>query len=102
MNATVEVVSFQLVAGASVAQVQQANTVVNAWLAQRSGFVSRLLWSTEDGVWQDVVHWRSMEEAKVTAEEFMRDMGESDYLRLIDMGSVKMSHSPLHVQTQAH
>lgn len=98
MGDVVEVVSFSLAAGGLPSAFLAANEKLNAWLRVQSGFISRTLSLGEDGAWLDVVQWQSMKDAKRAGEKIMSELGDSDCMRMIDPGTVKMSHTRLQLK----
>lgn len=92
MTEALEIVTFRLKPGAEAGFVASNGTVTD-WLARQPGFLSRHLGRREDGVWVDVVRWRSMEQARAAADRIMAEIGDSDALQSIEPASVAMSHA---------
>ena len=53
MTETIELVTFRLATGDAKSFVA-ANTMINDWLKEQPGFISRQLGQKEDGSWIDV------------------------------------------------
>ena len=88
-----ELVVFNLRAGASREELLGTVDAVSAWIAKQPGFVSRSLVEDRDGGrWIDVVWWRSMAEAKAAAELAMGSESCAPMFGLIDMASTLMLH----------
>lgn len=92
MTEALEIVTFRLKPGAEAGFVASNGTVTDR-LARQPGFLSRHLGRREDGVWVDVVRWRSMEQARAAADRIMAEIGDSDALQAIEPASVAMSHA---------
>jgi len=97
MNPVIEMVTFKLVNGSSDAQFLDANQHLNDWVKRQPGFRNRTLVKQENGVWMDMVQWDALTDAKVAAEQFMRDMSQSECMALIDPDTVVMAHHPIHM-----
>jgi len=88
-----ELVVFNLRAGASREELLGTVDAVSAWVAEQPGFVSRsLVEDREGGRWIDVVWWRSMAEAQAAAERAMSSESCAPMFALIDMESTLMLH----------
>jgi hypothetical protein len=88
-----ELVVFNLRAGASREELLGTVDAVSAWIAEQPGFVSRALVEDHDGDrWIDVVWWRSIAEAQAAAERAMGSESCAPMFRLIDMESTLMVH----------
>lgn len=95
-NATVvEIVTFELVSGASeealVAQMRRSD----AYVCTADGFVDRKLVKSQDGIWTDLVTWRDMAAAKACFDGFMAQSFAADLIALINPETIKMSHQPI-------
>lgn len=95
MQTTVELVRFSLVNGSTKSDFLVSNREVEAWVTQQPGFISRQLCLSEEGIWSDIVLWDSKENAKLAADLCMTQLGDSDFMRMIDFSSVLMSHQSL-------
>ena len=88
-----ELVVFNLRAGASRKELLGTVDAVSSWIAEQPGFVSRSLVEDHDGGrWIDVVWWRSMEEAQAAAGRAMSSESCAPMFGLIDMESTLMVH----------
>lgn len=92
MQTNVEIVHFRLVSGANKEEFLAGNQDVEAWVKQQAGFISRQLCLSEDDVWSDIVQWDSAQSAKAAANQFVKDLSASVFMRMIDFSSVQMSH----------
>lgn len=92
MQTNVEIVHFRLVSGANKEEFLAGNQDVEAWVKQQTGFISRQLCLSEDDMWSDIVQWDSGQNAKAAANQFVKDLGASAFMRMIDFSSVQMSH----------
>lgn len=97
-HTAMELVTFKVKANATPAQFAAAGVPVSAWARAQPGFLSRTLSQGDDGTWFDVVFWESLATAKAAGQQFMVDLGQSDFMALIDPDSVKMSVAQVHSQ----
>ncbi len=89
---TIELVQFRLKAGvdartflATVADTQSA-------IARLPGFLSRELLRGDDGLWVDLVHWRSKAEALAAAKAFGTMPEVAAFANMIDETQMTMLH----------
>ena len=88
-----EIAEFKLAAGADEQGfLKEADAVQRDFLERQKGYMDRELLKGEDGEWIDIVHWRSMEEAKRAADTIMQDPACLGFLQKIEPESVKMMH----------
>ena len=88
-----ELVVFNLRAGASREELLGTVDTVSAWIAEQPGFVSRALVEDREGErWIDVVWWRSMAETQAAAERAMSSESCASMFALMDMESTLMVH----------
>ena len=95
-NRIAEIAQFKLVAGTSDEDfLQEAEAVQKNFLEKQSGYINRELLKDKDGLWMDILHWNSMEEAQKAAEVMMSDPATQGFMQKIDPSSVKMLHLKL-------
>ena len=89
---TIELVQFRLKSGvdeeaflAAVADTQKAIT-------RLPGFLSRELLRSDDGLWVDLVHWRSEADALAAAEAFGTMPEVATFAGMIDATQMTMMH----------
>ena len=88
-----ELVVFNLRAGASREGLLGTVDAVSSWIAEQPGFVSRsLIEDREGGRWIDVVWCRSMAEAQAAAARAMSSESCAPMFGLIDVESTLMVH----------
>jgi hypothetical protein len=92
---TIEVVTFRLTPGADRAAFLAAAERTEPAVHRQRGFLARMLAEAEDGTWSDIVTWASHAEALAAAEAVMADPDFAPFAAMIDMGTVRMSHSAL-------
>jgi hypothetical protein len=97
MSTIIELVSFKLKDNAGVSDFIHASQEISIWVQQQTGFISRNLCLSEDGVWRDIVMWTSVEHAHQAAEKFMQELCQSSFMDMIDGDTVNMSHSAVQV-----
>ena len=89
----VEVAQFKLAEGVSEEEfLKEAEAVQKGFLEKQSGYIDRELLKTEDGLWADVLHWKTMKEAQKAAEVMMGNPAAQGFMQKIDPSSVKMLH----------
>ncbi len=67
-NPMMELVRFRLKEGVTEAAFLAAAAKAQATIAQFPGYMRRTLMQNADGLWVDLVHWRSEVEALAAAE----------------------------------
>lgn len=93
MEKIVEIAQFKLAAGVDEQGfLKEAEAVQRDFLEKQNGYMDREILKGGDGQWIDIVHWRSMEDAKHAADAIMQDPACLGFLQKIDPASVKMFH----------
>ncbi|MBI2516097.1 MAG: hypothetical protein HYV95_04210 [Opitutae bacterium] len=92
----VEFAAFRLKPGATEAELRTASPSVDKFLATCPGFVSRLLVADKDGLYTDIVVWRSQRDADAAlkAHELHPDAC-ADFMCLLKEDEVTMKHLPV-------
>lgn len=93
MNHVLEIVIFRLKAGVSTDQFLAAAQVTFDLLQGYTGYLSRELAVAEDGLWTDVVHWDTLENAHKAADSFMATPEGQAFGNLIDFDTTVMTHA---------
>jgi len=88
----VEVVLFRLQDGVTDGEFLQQAAIVQAWVEQQPGFISRELLKTPDQQWLDTLRWTSLELAEKAAAEILNDDHCKPFLDMIDDASIQMWH----------
>lgn len=91
-DTTVEMVQFRLKPGVDAAAFLAAATDTQAALTRLPGFLMRELLQSEDGLWVDVVHWRSKAEALAAAAAFATIPEAAAFGAMIDETAMTMLH----------
>jgi hypothetical protein len=65
-----EVVLYKVRPGTPDAEVLAASDGAQRWLEQQPGYLHREVAKSEDGVWLDLVHWATLEQALTAAKAF--------------------------------
>lgn len=91
----VETVTFNLNEGVSRDHFLATNPVVERFLEESPGFLTRRLAEGEDGSWVDHVEWRSMAEALTAGEQMIAREDMKPFLDLIRPDSVSINHRHL-------
>ena len=87
-----ELVTFKINADCTPEAFSAACEPVNVWVRTQPGFQSRTVSCNEVGTWFDVVMWDSAETAHAAASKMMADLGQSDFMAMIDLSSIQMQH----------
>lgn len=69
----IEVTTFKLSRGLSVADFIAANTDVDAWLLKQPGFITRRIAQRSDGVVIDMLIWASARDGEDAAGRLMEE-----------------------------
>ena len=62
------------------------------FVRRQSGYIKRELVKGPDGLWSDIVHWKSLSEAQEAAKKFEESPACHNYSKIVDDSSVKMMH----------
>lgn len=89
---TIELVQFRLKAGVDEQTFLAAVGDTQAAITRLPGFLSRELLKGDDGLWVDLVHWRSKAEALAAAEAFGMMPEVAAFASLIDEQEMTMLH----------
>lgn len=89
---TVEIVQFRLKSGVDEGAFLAAAVAIQAAIARLPGFLTRELLKGEDGLWVDVVHWRSEAEALAAAEAFPTIPEMAPFVAMLDETAMTMLH----------
>ena len=89
---TVEIVLFKLKEGADTDAFVAAAAGLAPFLEAQAGFVRRQLLQGDDGQWSDVVHWRTLTEARQAAEVVMQDPRCHPFMGMIEEDGMIMFH----------
>ncbi|WMW79647.1 hypothetical protein RF679_13430 [Undibacterium cyanobacteriorum] len=92
MHKNMEIVRFNLVSETSTEEFLRANEEVERWVRRQAGFSSRHLCLDAAGRWTDIVLWNSEQCAKQAADQFIKDLNGTAFMRMIDFSTVEMTH----------
>ncbi|WP_445145227.1 hypothetical protein [Dyella sp. Tek66A03] len=95
MKPAIEITSFKLAKGVSLADFVRANADVDPWLRQQPGFVSRMLTQQDDGTIADIVIWERASQARSSAQRLMRELADSPVHSAIEQRTVQWSVAPI-------
>ncbi len=90
-----EVTTFKLHSGLTVADFILANADVDAWLLKQTGFVSRTIAERDDGVIVDTLIWASVRDGEDGAARLMTELAASPVHAAIDQRTVDWTVSPI-------
>ena len=89
----VEIAQFKLAASVSEEEfLKEAEAVQKGFLEKQNGYIDRELLKSEDGLWVDILHWNSMEEAQNASEMLLKDSAAQGFIRKIDPTTIKILH----------
>ncbi len=95
-----EFASFRLVPGTDQEAFLNAAKGTETMLRARGSLIRRDLTVDSDGLWTDVVQWRSLDEAQAAAKEVMDDPAFLPFLQSIDPASATMRHASIRWQME--
>jgi len=91
MTHVVEVTTFDLQPGVNVEEFAKLDFLVkNDYIALQPGYVSRESAGDQEK-WLVIVHWKSIEEAEASMNNFMTAAPAKDFMRKLDVSTMKMS-----------
>ncbi|MEU6206673.1 hypothetical protein ABZ814_24170 [Micromonospora musae] len=99
MSEALEITTFRLVPGLSVADFVAANEDIDAYLRRRPGFRWRRISEAEDGTIIDIVAWDSAADGRRSAAGIMTEMADSPVHDTIDQSTVDFRIVPVLQQT---
>lgn len=88
----VEVVLFRVKDGIKYMEFLREAAVVQAWIEQQPGFISRELLKTPEHQWLDTVRWTSLDLAHQAAGKIMNDDHCKPFMTMIDETGMQMWH----------
>ncbi|WP_340680640.1 hypothetical protein [Paraglaciecola sp.] len=89
---TIEMVSYRLKAGVSIAELRATHAGVNAFCLAQPGFLYRSVSQDEHQTWFDLVYWKTMDDANAAGEAFMQNSAGQVLASLIDNNTMQMRH----------
>lgn len=89
-NLTVEIVQFKLKDGIDEDTLLTVSKESMEEIKGFSGYIRRELIKGPDGLWFDIVHWKSISEAQQAAKKFEESVACRNYFKIIDQSSIKM------------
>ena len=89
-----EVTTFKLARGLTIADFIMFNTDVDAWLLQQPGFISRRIAQRRDGVVVDMLIWADARDGEDAAARLMTELAGSPVHAAIDQSTVCWTVSP--------
>jgi hypothetical protein len=95
MSDAIEVTTFKLKRGATVADFIAANADIDAWLKRQKGFKSRSIAQRPDGTIIDMLRWASVEDGERAARGVVTEMANSPVHDLIDQRTVDWTVAPV-------
>jgi hypothetical protein len=87
-----EVVLFRIKESITDTAFLREAVIVQAWIEQQTGFISRELLKTPDNQWLDTVRWTSLELAEAAAAKIMNEDHCQPFLAMIDETGIQMWH----------
>lgn len=91
-DTTLEIVHFRAAAGVSPETLRAASRIAAIAIARLEGFLDRRLVEQDDGVFVDIVHWRTRAHAEAAAASAAQVPELGNYFALIDPETIRMSH----------
>lgn len=91
-NPVLEIVHFRTKPGVGETDVLTASAETQEWLRQMPGYLHRELSLNDDGLWIDIVHWRSLAEAQAAAQAIMQQPCAANFMTMLDPEQLTMYH----------
>lgn len=91
----IEVTTFHLGRGLTIADFVAANADIDAWLLRQPGFISRRIAQGADGVVVDMLIWSSAKAGEDAAARLLAELPTSPVHKAIDQRTVSWSVSPV-------
>jgi len=88
MTEAVEITTFRLADGLTMADFIAANEDVDAWLRAQPGFISRRMCERDDGYVVDMLLWQSAAAGRRAAAGIMTELAASPVHAAIDQATV--------------
>lgn len=89
----VEIAQFKIKPGITDEEMLKASQEAHdGFLKKHKGFISRELLKSEEGIWIDIVHWESIEDAEAAMKNFLGHPSTKKFEQIIDTSTVKMMH----------
>jgi hypothetical protein len=88
----VEVVLFRLKDSVEDGAFLREAAVVQVWIEEQLGFITRELLKAPDNQWLDTVRWTSLETAEQAAAIIMNDDHCKPFMAMIDETGIQMWH----------
>jgi heme-degrading monooxygenase HmoA len=90
-SVVIEIVTFRLAAGTSVAGFKTLDRAVELQhVAKQPGFISRESAAGDNGEWLVVVHWRSVRDAEASMASFASAPAAQSFMAQIDAPTMTM------------
>ena len=92
----VEIARFQLLPDVDVSEFLSVHQDFHLnWVMKQPGFVNRTTYKDEQGIWQDVLHWETLEFAQQASEKLMKNPDAIPWMQMMDPESVDMYHGDI-------
>lgn len=89
---TVEFAEFRIAQGVDEKEFLKVSDKIMPDLQKQRGFLSRQLVKGDDGMWADIVRWKTLADALELAKNFENIESCHNYLGMIDPSSVRIRH----------
>ena len=90
---TVEMVRYTLKEGIASATGEEARKNLNAFIQKHPGFLHRVTSVDNEGVYLDLVFWKSLKEAQAASELALKTPEVAQQFAVIDESSMLFGHS---------
>ena len=90
---TIELARFRLTAGTDDKTfITKADHLQNEFLTKQSGYIKRQLLKGDEGVWVDVVYWKSRRDLLHAVTQMQEDPSAAGFMQSIDPDSVDVQY----------
>ncbi len=84
-----DIISYELAEGISEAHLLSiAEEVLNSWMSKQPGFLGWEIHKTSEGIYSDIVHWASKEDAKAAEKDMANIPNGADWYGCYKQGSI--------------
>lgn len=91
-KSTIELITFKSKKGVTRDEIAIAGSALSEFLNQQPGLLYRSLSEDDDGLWHDILYWKTMDNAKAASDNFMKHPAGMAMMELVDSNSTQMRH----------
>lgn len=89
----VEIAKYKLKKNYTINDVKKATQkAYDNFISKQKGFISWEVLTGENNLSMDLVHWETMQDAKLAGDKFMKEESAMELMQLVDIKSIEMMH----------